>query len=159
MAFSPSIDVQYLHQLAWRPAQFAHPLWLAAVGVNPENYGYGRSRALDSALNGMLIQRRKFPQQRLPAVLNPRQQRQIAQRQRLPALCLALGVVSLQCDDYLRLRRYRQVLSPLLNDDDIQQIIWQAVSILLPPNPRALCLSRSMQAQTEAWLSRLERLL
>lgn len=39
----------------------------------------------------------------------------------------------LQCDDYLRLRRYRQVLSPLLNDDDIQQIIgmgyrgqWQA---------------------------------
>ncbi len=38
-------------------------------------------------------------------------------------------------------------------------IIWQAVSILLPPNPRALCLSRSMQAQTEAWLSRLERLL
>lgn len=114
MAFSPSIDVQYLHQLAWRPAQFAHPLWLAAVGVNPENYGYGRSRALDSALNGMLIQRRKFPQQRLPAVLNPRQQRQIAQRQRLPALCLALGVVSLQCDDYLRLRRYRQVLSPLV---------------------------------------------
>ncbi len=60
MAFSPSIDVQYLHQLAWRPAQFAHPLWLAAVGVNPENYGYGRSRALDSALNGMLIQRRNF---------------------------------------------------------------------------------------------------
>ncbi|ETO50090.1 hypothetical protein L325_0120605 [Yersinia pestis 9] len=92
MAFSPSIDVQYLHQLAWRPAQFAHPLWLAAVGVNPENYGYGRSRALDSALNGMLIQRRKFPQQRLPAVLNPRQQRQIAQRQRLPACVWRSGL-------------------------------------------------------------------
>ncbi len=41
MAFSPSIDVQYLHQLAWRPAQFAHPLWLAAVGVNPETTAMG----------------------------------------------------------------------------------------------------------------------
>lgn len=197
MTAPPSTEIQYLHQLAWRPAQFAHPLWLAEVGVKPENYHYGRSQVFDRALNSLLIQRRKFLQSPLPVVLSQQQQRQIAQSQRLPALCLALGVVSLQCHDYLRLRHYRQALSPLLNDADLQQLIgmgcggqrqarlspqqllpvalrlgqslasdlrrdsriWQAISILLPPHPRALCLSRSGYVQTAAWLSRLERLL
>lgn len=115
--------IRYLHQLAWRPAQFAHPLWLAAVGVNAENYSYGRSRALDSVLNNALNQRRSFPQFALPAVLTKQQQCQMVSPERLSARCLALGLVHLQCDDYLRIRCYRQALSPLLSEGDIQQLM------------------------------------
>ncbi|CNI25085.1 type III secretion system domain-containing protein [Yersinia pekkanenii] len=126
-------DIRYLHQLAWRPAQFAHPLWLAAVGVKAENYCYGRSKVLDIALNNRLIQKRKFPQQALPSVLSQQQQYQMAGYQRLSSLCLALGLVHLQCDDYLRLRHYRQVLLPQLNEGDIQQLMGMGFRGQLPP--------------------------
>lgn len=190
-------DIRYLHQLAWRPAQFAHPLWLAAVGIRAENYRYGRHRELDSVLDSALNRLRNFPQQALPAVLNKQQQCQIVGPERVSARSVALGLVYLQCDDYLRLRRYRQALSPLLNEDDIQQLmgmgyrgrlpatlsprhlpdiafrlghslahhvranclIWRAISISLPPQPRALTLSQALSISVDNWLSRLEHLL
>ncbi|MDN0125102.1 type III secretion system domain-containing protein [Yersinia aleksiciae] len=190
-------DIRHLHQLAWQPAQFAHPLWLAAVGVRAEHYRYGRSNALDSALNRALIRQRNFPRHSLPAVLSQQQQQQVAGYQRLPALCLALGLVHLQCTDYLRLRRYREVLAPLLDEGNIHQLIglgycghlparlspqhllnvalrfghslahqirhddvvWRAISITLPPQPRALSLSSALSLSADHWLTRLERLL
>ncbi|CNK97326.1 Uncharacterised protein [Yersinia frederiksenii] len=190
-------DIRYLHQLAWRPAQFAHPLWLAAVGVRTDNYRYGRHRELDLVLDSALNRLRNFPQQALPAVLDKRQQCQIVGAERLSARCVALGLVYLQCDDYLRLRCYRQGLSPLLSEDDIQQLmgmgyrgqfsaklspqslpdvalrlghslahhvrsncmIWRALSISLPPQPRALSLSSALSISVDSWLTRLEHLL
>ncbi|WP_145595181.1 type III secretion system domain-containing protein [Yersinia aleksiciae] len=190
-------DIRHLHQLAWQPARFAHPLWLTAIGVKAEYYHYGRSDALDSALNRALIRQRKFPLYSLPAVLSQQQQQQMAGYQRLPALCLALGLVHLQCADYLRLRRYREVLAPLLNEGNIHQLIglgycghlparlspqhllnvalrfghslahqirhddvvWRAISITFPPQPRALSLSSALSLSADHWLTRLERLL
>ena len=190
-------DIRYLHQLAWRPAQFAHPLWLAAVGVRTDNYRYGRHRELDLVLDSALNRLRNFPQQALPAVLDKRQQCQIVGAERLSTRCVALGLVYLQCDDYLRLRCYRQGLSPLLSEDDIQQLmgmgyrgqfsaklspqslpdvalrlgqslahqvrsncmIWRALSISLPPQPRALSLSSALSISVDSWLTRLEHLL
>ncbi|WP_145506427.1 type III secretion system domain-containing protein [Yersinia alsatica] len=190
-------DIRYLHQLAWRPAQFAHPLWLAAVGVRTDNYRYGHHRELDLVLDSALNRLRNFPQQALPAVLDKRQQCQIVGAERLSARCVALGLVYLQCDDYLRLRCYRQGLSPLLSEDDIQQLmgmgyrgqfsaklspqslpdvalrlghslahqvrsncmIWRALSISLPPQPRALSLSSALSISVDSWLTRLEHLL
>jgi Type III secretion system subunit len=201
MVLPLTAEIRQLHQLAWRPAQFAHPLWLAAVGVKAENYCYGRSAALDTALNNALIRQRKFPQQALPPVLSKQQQCQMAGYQRLSTRCLALGLVHLQCDDYLRLRHYRQALLPLLNEADIQQlmglgyrnplpatlspplspenlpgvalrlgqslahhvrhdgVVWRAIAISLPPQPRALHLSRALAISADHWLTRLERLL
>ncbi|MFL4558479.1 type III secretion system domain-containing protein [Yersinia kristensenii] len=133
-------DIRYLHQLAWRPAQFAHPLWLAVAGVNPESYRYGRSQLLDTALNRVLNRLRNFPQQALPAVLSQQQQCQIVASERLSARCLALGLVHLQCDDYLRFRHYRQSLSPLLSEGDIQQLMGMGYRGHLPArlNPQQL---------------------
>nr|CBX72581.1 hypothetical protein YEW_HJ33410 [Yersinia enterocolitica W22703] len=125
-------DIRYLHQLAWRPAQFAHPLWLAAAGMNTASYHYGRSVVMDRALNTRLNRLRHFPQQPLPAVLSQQQQYQIVKPERLSARCLALGLVYLQCDDYLRLRRYRQQLSPLLSESDIQQLMGMGYRGHLP---------------------------
>ncbi|MFA3780251.1 type III secretion system domain-containing protein [Yersinia sp. 1652 StPb PI] len=125
-------DIRHLHQLAWRPAQFAHPLWLAAMGIKTENYCYGRSNALDRVLDNALIRQRKFPQQALPAVLSKPQRERMASYPRLSAHCLALGLVHLQCGDYLRLRRYRERLSPLLDEADIQQLIGMGYQGHLP---------------------------
>ncbi|EPF2604550.1 TPA: hypothetical protein PXL76_001301 [Yersinia enterocolitica] len=125
-------DIHYLHQLAWRPAQFAHPLWLAAAGMNTASYHYGRNVVMDRALNTRLNCLRHFPQQPLPAVLSQQQQYQIVKPERLSARCLALGLVYLQCDDYLRLRRYRQQLSPLLSESDIQQLMGMGYRGHLP---------------------------
>lgn len=125
-------EIRYLHQLAWRPAQFAHPLWLAAAGVKTASYHYGRSLVMDSALNARLNHLRRFPQQPLPAVLSQQQRYQIVKPERLSARCLALGLVYLQCDDYLRLRRYRQQLLPLLSESDIQQLMGMGYRGHLP---------------------------
>jgi hypothetical protein len=197
MTMPLSSGIWDLHQLAWLPAKFAHPLWLAAIGIKAENYHYGRSHVLDNTLNRVLIQQRKFPQHPLPAVLSSQQQVQMASHQRLLSHCLALGLVHLQCDDYLRLRRYRQALSPHLNESDIQQLIglgfrgplsarltpqqlptvalslghslahqqryddvvWQAISIRLPPLPRALSLPTALSLSVDHWLTRLVRFL
>lgn len=75
-------DIRYLHQLAWRPAQFAHPLWLAAAGMNTASYHYGRNVVMDRALNTRLNCLRHFPQQPLPAVLSQQQQYQIVKPNR-----------------------------------------------------------------------------
>ncbi|QHB31011.1 hypothetical protein F0T03_01535 [Yersinia canariae] len=137
-------DIRYLHQLAWRPAQFAHPLWLAAAGVKTGNYCYGRNHELDAALNVVLNSLRNFPQQSLPAMLSQQQQYQIVEPQRLLARCLALGLVYLQCDDYLRLRQYRQLLAPIFNESDIQQLMGMGcrghLSAKLSP-PQLLCVA------------------
>ncbi|AJJ12089.1 type III secretion system subunit [Yersinia rohdei] len=197
MTMPLTADIRYLHQLAWQPAQFAHPLWLAAAGVRAENYGYGRSQVVDSVLNRALNRLRNFPPHSLPAVLSPHQQCQIVGPERLAARCLALGLVYLQCDDYLRLRGYRQALSSWLSEADIQQLmgmgyrgqrpvrlspeqlpavalqlghslaqqvrhhclVWRAISISLPPQPRALFLSSALAIAVDSWLTRLERLL
>ena len=125
-------DIRYLHQLAWRPAQFAHPLWLAAAGMNTARYHYGRSLVVDRALNARLNHLRRFPQQPLPGVLSQQQQYQIVEPERLSARCLALGLVYLQCDDYLRLRSYRQQISSLLSESDISQLIGMGYRGHLP---------------------------
>ncbi|CNI98987.1 type III secretion system domain-containing protein [Yersinia bercovieri] len=190
-------DIRHLHQLAWQPAKFAHPLWLEKAGVKAEHYHYGRSHALDNALNRVLIRQRKFPEHPLPATLNQQQQYQMAGHQQLSSRCLALGLVHLQCDEYLRLRHYREGLLPLLNERNIQQlmglgyhghlparlsrqqlpsvalrfghrlahqvrhdeVVWRAISIQLPPQPRALSLPAALLLSAEHWLARLERLL
>ncbi|WP_261370179.1 type III secretion system domain-containing protein [Yersinia bercovieri] len=74
-------DIRHLHQLAWQPAKFAHPLWLEKAGVKAEHYHYGRSHALDNALNRVLIRQRKFPEHPLPATLSQQQQYQMAGHQ------------------------------------------------------------------------------
>ncbi|EGY29852.1 hypothetical protein Rin_00001750 [Candidatus Regiella insecticola 5.15] len=181
-----------LHQLAWQPARFAHPAWLMKMGLRSEKYHYGDCQTLDNILNRQLIDWRGFPKQPLPAVLTNKQKAQMALEPRLDAVCMALGLVSLRCSDYLRIRHYRQALYPILNDEDVCQLLgigcpgeraailspeilpsialqlgrgilhatssaaitWQALSILLPPLPRAIWLPSA-----DLWLARLERLL
>ncbi len=181
-----------LHQLAWQPVRFAHPLWLVRMGLQSKKYRYGDCHARDRAVNRCLIRLRGFPRQPLPAVLTDKQIAQMALEPRLDALCMALGLVSLRCTDYLRIRSYREALHPLLTDEHLCQLLgmgcpggraaifspqqlpavalqlgrgilhattsaaitWQALSILLPPLPRALWLPSA-----DLWLARLERLL
>ncbi|AHM76151.2 type III secretion system domain-containing protein [Yersinia hibernica] len=145
-------DIRYLHQLAWRPAQFAHPLWLAAAGLKTGNYCYGRSHELDAALNVVLNSLRNFPQQSLPALLTQQQQYQMVEPPRLLARCLALGLVYLQCDDYLRLRQYRQALAPLFDESDIQQLMGMGYRGYLPArlSPQQLPIVASRLGQSLA---------
>ncbi|ACQ66906.1 type III secretion system domain-containing protein [Candidatus Williamhamiltonella defendens] len=118
-----SSQLLHLHQLAWQPARFAHPLWLTKAGLKAQSYCYGNSPALDAALNRYLIHVRNFPLEPLPAVLTDQQKSDLLLESRLKKLCMALGLISLKCVEYLRIAHYRQAFHPTLNETDMRQLL------------------------------------
>ncbi|MGL5043396.1 MAG: type III secretion system domain-containing protein [Plesiomonas sp.] len=131
----------HLHQLAWMPAKFAHPVWLQRAGVLAEDYCYGKYLVLDQALNMYLIQQH-FPDA-YHTMCDITGKQYWFDKNTSFRVATALGLFALRCQEYLLLRTYRDALQPILSEPDIHQLIGlgcggkQAPS--LPPNRLVEC--------------------
>lgn len=109
-----------LYRYSWQPARYAHPAWLAAIGFRPRpGWRYGQRPHLDEGLNQALRRRRGTPV--LGHALTPRARRLAQLASTMPQAALSLGLLALDCSDYLLLPAYRQVIGQWLSEE----VLWQ----------------------------------
>lgn len=124
--------VQRLHELAWRPGASMHVAWWDHLGLSAWKTDYDRHPGCRRALDALIVQRRGFPAEPLPAALSDEQKRMLALEPRLPMLVVALGVVAARAPELLLLGSYRRQLLPVLGNDGCDQL-----AALLPEGGRA----------------------
>ncbi|CAJ0993987.1 hypothetical protein SODG_004518 [Sodalis praecaptivus] len=110
-----------LYRYSWQPARYAHPAWLAALGFRPRpDWRYGQRPPLDEGLNQALRRRRGTPP--LGQALTPRARRLARLAPMMTAAALGLGLLVLECSDYLLLPAYRQVIGQWLSEEAVWQL-------------------------------------
>lgn len=119
-----SLPVQRLHQLAWQPGAWFDSSWWRHLRLAEWQALYHRHPYCRSAIDATLIARRGFPKEPLPAVLSARQCALLALESRLYALTTALGLIALDCPEYLLLRESREALSPLVGNRACEQLYF-----------------------------------
>ncbi|MCT4700520.1 hypothetical protein MUA02_01180 [Enterobacteriaceae bacterium H20N1] len=154
-----SETVLRVFQLWWQPGEQMHGDWWQRL----ELYGWqakytqlslGARRELDR----LICQRRAFPKPMDSAEfaeLSPLQQALLRAGQRMPMLLLAMGLLLLDCPDYLLWRPYRETLSCWLSEAQLEQlqVLWRngQLSPQLPPE----LLVHEAQMSAQAALDRL----
>lgn len=118
---TPDSLLLQLYRYSWQPARYAHPAWLAALGFRPRpDWRYGQQPQLDKGLNQALRQRRGIAP--LGHALTPRARRLVRLASMMPAAALSLGLLALECSDYLLLPAYRQVIGQWLSEEALWQL-------------------------------------
>lgn len=117
-----SPHVRRLHRLAWQPGAWFDRSWWTHLRLAEWQALYDRHPSCRSAIDATLVARRGFPRQPLPAVLSARQIALLELEPRLHALTTALGLIALDCPDYLLLRDSRQALSAHLGQRACEQL-------------------------------------
>lgn len=149
---SPS--VQRLHQLAWQPGAWVDSSWWRHLRLAEWQALYNRHPYCRSAIDATLIARRGFPQEPLPAVLSTRQCALLELESRVYALTTALGLIALDCPEYLLLRDSREALSAHLGSRACEQLYFLHTGWHAPPaiNDFAQLGNVALRAGTQ-WLS------
>lgn len=153
MCVTISASLQRLHQLAWQPGQWMDSDWWQTLSLQPWQESYQRHPVLRPALDALIVSRRGFPLQALPASLTPFQEQLLALESRLPRLCMALGLLALSCPDYLLMGDYRRQLSSVLGTHGCDLLLAlggfpdQQSPTLVPEELAASALARGV-----AWL-------
>ncbi len=119
----PDRAIARLHELAWRPGVHMHASWWPQLGLDAWRGVYATLPGARAALDQTIATRRGFPLEPLPARLDDDANRLVALEMRLPALCVALGLVAFACDAYLLLGAYRQALRPVLGARGCDQLL------------------------------------
>ncbi|BAE74571.1 putative type III secretion apparatus [Sodalis glossinidius str. 'morsitans'] len=110
-----------LYRYSWQPARYANPAWLAALGFRPRpTWRYGQQPQLDQGLNQALRQWRGIPP--LGHALTPRARRLARLAPVMPQAALGLGLLALDCSDYLLLPGYREVIGQWLSEATLWQL-------------------------------------
>lgn len=123
--------VKRLHQLAWQPGAWLESSWWAHLSLAEWESIYDDHASCRRAIDATLVARRGFPKQPLPGTLSVRQNALMALEPRLSELATALGLIALDCPEYLLLRDYREALSIHLGDRACEQLFilhpgWKA---------------------------------
>jgi hypothetical protein len=131
--------VRRAHELAWRPGRWMRADWWAALGLEGWRDAYRRHPGCRDALDRLIVARRGFPAAPLPAVLGESAREALALETRLHVLSTAMGLVALDCRDYLLLGEYRRALSPVLGTRGCDQLlalrpVWGAGPADLTPD-------------------------
>ncbi|WP_036665040.1 type III secretion system domain-containing protein [Paludibacterium yongneupense] len=111
------------YQLAWRPGRWMHVEWWPWLKLAGWRDVYSRHPACRAEIDRLIIARRGFPRAPLPSALDASQQALLALEPRLPALLTALGLIGLDCRDYLLLGDYRRAVSSVLGPHGCGQLL------------------------------------
>lgn len=125
-----SSHIQRLHHLAWQPGSWMQDDWWVKYDLDKWQESYRRYPACRASINQLIIKRRGFPTTALPGMLNPQQAALMMLEPRLLTLITALGLVALNCPDYLIMRSYRETLDTYLGNKACDQLLslgttWQ----------------------------------
>ncbi|HBO5145140.1 TPA: hypothetical protein L4W69_005677 [Pseudomonas aeruginosa] len=147
--------VKRLHQLAWQPGAWLDTSWWSSLGLADWEALYARHVSCRPAIDATLVTRRGYPDGPLPGSLSTRQSALLALEPRLVTLTTALGLIALDCPEYLLLRECRQALSPRLDDRACEQLFalhqgWNAMPTI---KEYASLNETALQAGSE-WLTR-----
>lgn len=112
-----------LHQLSWNAGHFMHDEWWAHLGLDNWRAIYRSMPACRTALDRAIAGRRGFPIKPLSSGPDSAQCRLLDLEPRLVSLCAALGLIELDCADYLLFKTYRQALTPLIGARGCDQIL------------------------------------
>ncbi|OHX19163.1 type III secretion system domain-containing protein [Chromobacterium sphagni] len=118
-----SAELQRLHQLAWRAGTWMDQGWWHELDLSPWQQSYQHHPVCRPALDRLIAKRRNFPKTPMPASLTPRQQAMLALEPRLPRLLTALGLLAMECPDYLLLGSYRRPLAACLGERGCDQLL------------------------------------
>ncbi|QLL13462.1 type III secretion system domain-containing protein [Pseudomonas chlororaphis] len=148
-------EVKRLHRLAWQPGAWLDTSWWSSLGLADWEALYARHVSCRPAIDAALVARRGYPDGPLPGSLNARQTALLALEPRLVTLTTALGLIALDCPEYLLLREHRQALSPRLGDRACEQLFalhrgWNA----LPAIENNASLNETVLQAGTQWLTR-----
>lgn len=134
--------IRRMHQLAWQPGAWMHAGWWTALELAPWQDSYRRYPACRSGIDRLIVARRGFPRAALPGALAPQQAALLALEPRLPQLITALGLLTLNCPDYLLMGPYRRALKSCLGERGGDQLLalhhdWRAGPAALTPDALA----------------------
>lgn len=147
--------VQRLHQLAWQPGAWLDGSWWRHLHLAEWKTLYDRHPSCRSPIDAVLVARRGFPREPIPAVLSTRQSALLALEPRLYELTTALGLIALDCPEYLLLRDSRQALSTHLGERACDQLFILHTGWHARPSLRETAELGSVALRAGAhWLSR-----
>lgn len=115
--------VRRLHLLAWQPGADLHADWWGRLGLASWQADYLRHPACRQAIDREIVARRGFPHEPLPGALDAKQTALLVLEPQLPRLLVALGLIVLDCPDYLLLGAYRRVLAIPLGHRACDQLL------------------------------------
>ncbi len=115
--------VRLLHRLAWQPGADMHADWWQRLELARWRHDYQRHPACRAAIDREIVVRRGFPDRPLPGVLDGRQSALLTLVPRLPGLVVALGLIALDCPDYLLMGAYRRALAAHLGSRACDQLL------------------------------------
>ncbi|MBC8642800.1 hypothetical protein IAG25_39100 [Caballeronia sp. EK] len=119
--FSVSLGRRRLYSLWHEPGQEMASGWWGTLRLSKWQEPYARHPLIRPTLNEMIA--RRLGQTRPVPKMSPLVEEMLTSRIRRECLCAALGLISLQCPDYLVLRRFRTALSPTLDSRALDQLI------------------------------------
>lgn len=114
--------VQRMHALAWRPGEHLHEDWWRHLDLAQWRDDYRRHPGCRRALDALIVQRRGFPVETLPASLTEQQFRLMRLEERLPTLLVALGLYARRQPDLLLLGAYRRRFADVLGEGGCEQL-------------------------------------
>lgn len=128
-----SNSIQRLHQLAWQPGTWMHDDWWKKLDLSTWQESYRRYPACRASIDQLITKRRAFPRTALPGTLNAQQEAILKLEPRFTRLITALGIVALNCPDFLIMRPYREALARHLGNNACDQLLvlhstWQTSS-------------------------------
>jgi len=99
----PDACVARMHDLCWRPGDYMYASWWSALGLAEWHDTYRKLPACRASIDRVIVSRRGFPVAPLNSDIDDEGRRLLAMEPRLPALCAALGLIALDCDEHLLL--------------------------------------------------------
>lgn len=128
-------QVVRMHQLAWAPGRYLHPLWWRYLDLDGWDVDYLAHPACCRALDTLIIERRGFPDGALPGDLAEGQRKLLNLEGRLPMLLTALGIFASGTANLLLIGQYRRALKPVLGEEGCDQLCAIAPASTNLPGP------------------------
>jgi hypothetical protein len=142
-----------LHELAWRPGAWMHEGWWTHLSLDNWHASYVTRPACRPSIDRLIVTRRAFPLQSLPAAISDADRLLVELEPRLPALVTALGVIALGCADHLLLKTHREALAHHLDLKSCDQLLalhnsWDTRAACLAPSELA---GKALSAGARWW--------
>lgn len=130
-----------LYKLYFRPGYYSHPQRWEAAGLSQWQNDYKIYPGLRPEIDRQLRESYKWSWPEKGFTLNAMPRQLIVWIDKIPILLLALGLLFLECPDYLTLQYYRKELSHTLGEIALNQIsmFWQGGSQRPLVEPEDLC--------------------
>lgn len=118
-----SVAVKRLHQLAWQPGLWMQSSWWDSLGLASWMTMYQNYPSTRFAIDRIIIARRQFPQQSLPAYLDDTAAALLVNESRLEQLISVIGLIRHESRDVLCLGHTRRILVAYLGRQMCDQLL------------------------------------